>query len=117
MQLIGVLAIFAVILLVVWLLLKWMGGLQNQQLKNRNMQIMESIRVGGNKMISIVRVGTAYFVVAVGKDEIHPIARLDDEQISSLKYNGEKDVSGSESFSGILGRITEKTSKSRKGNE
>lgn len=45
---------------------------------------MESIRVGNNKFIAIVKAGEVYLVVAVGKDDVTLLTQLTEEQLSEV---------------------------------
>lgn len=84
MQLIGVILIFLVVLALTYLTAKWVGGYQRINMKNKNLQIVESLKVGTNKFICLVKAGEVYLVVAVGKDEITMLAQLAEEQLSEL---------------------------------
>ena len=82
MELIGVVLIFLVVLLLTYFTSKWIGGYQRINMKNKNMQIIESLSVGNNKYICLVKAGEVYLVVAVGKDEITMLAQLTKEQLT-----------------------------------
>lgn len=84
LQLIGVLIIFIVVLFITFLTTKWIGNYQKTNFVNKNLQIVESIRVGNNKFIAIVKAGEVYLVVAVGKDEITLLTQLTEEQLSEI---------------------------------
>ena len=66
-QLLGVLIIFLFVLAITYFTTKWIGNYQKTNFANKNLQIVESIRVGNNKFIAIVKAGEVYLVVAVGK--------------------------------------------------
>lgn len=111
-QLIGALVIFAVMLLAIWLVLRWMGNIQKQQLGQRNLQLVESIRVGGNKFISVVRAGGAWYVVAVGKDEIRLLGELTEEQAGDFLRDKERSAAASaDTFGNMLERVREQLPK------
>ena len=82
MQLIGVILIFLIVLALTYFTARWVGGYQQINMKNKNLQILESIKVGTNKFICLVKAGEIYLVVAVGKDEITMLAQLTEEQLS-----------------------------------
>lgn len=83
-QLIGVVLIFLVVLVLTYYTSKWVGGYQRINMKNKNIQIIESIGVGNNKYICLVKAGKEYLVVAVGKDEITMLAQLTEEQLTEV---------------------------------
>lgn len=80
-QLIGTLLIFLFILLCAYLTSRWMGGFQKAHMTNRNLKLVETIRIGNNKMISIVQTGCKYVVVSIGKDEVHFLCELTEEEL------------------------------------
>lgn len=114
LQLIGVLIIFAFVLVVTYLTTRWMGGYQRGRSHNRNLRIVETIGVGNNKMISIVEAGNRYLVVAVGKDEVHLLAELTREELKDLSFL-EEQVNGiqTESFAEILDKLKKNWPKRR----
>lgn len=110
LQLIGSLIIFIFVLLMVYLVTKWMGSVQKGQSHNKNLHIVETIGVGNNKMISIVQAGTEYLVVSIGKDEVHLLTKLSREELADLSFEEERD-SSSESFTEVLKKLKEKLHK------
>jgi flagellar protein FliO/FliZ len=111
LQLIGTLLIFVFVLAITYLTTRWMGGYQKAHSNNRNLEIVETIRVGNNKMISIIAAGKKYLVVSVGKDEVHLLCELTEEELRELPETTEAVKSGQESFQEILGRMKEKIPK------
>ena len=75
-QLLGVLIIFLFVLAITYFTTKWIGNYQKTNFANKNLQIVESIRVGNNKFIAIVKAGEVYLVVAVGKDDVTLLTQL-----------------------------------------
>ena len=113
LQLISALLIFAVVLLLTYFTTHWIGGYQKVRMKSKNLQVIESLSAGNNKSICLLKAGTEYLVVAVGKDEIHPLATLKEEQLTDVSFLTEEAnamVSG-ESFQEIFGQLKEKMSK------
>ncbi len=53
-------------------------------MRNKNLQILESIKIGTNKYICLMKAGKVYLVVAVGKDEVTMLAQLTEEQLSEV---------------------------------
>ena len=80
-QLLGVLIIFLFVLAITYFTTKWIGNYQKTNFANKNLQIVESIRVGNNKFIAIVKAGEVYLVVAVGKDDV---TLLTEDQLSEV---------------------------------
>jgi len=113
LQLISALLIFALVLLLTYFTARWVGSYQKVRMRSKNLQVIESLSVGNNKSICLLKTGTEYLVVAVGKDEIHPLATLQEEQLTDISFLNEgvdATVSG-ESFQEILGQLKDKMSK------
>ena len=83
-QLLGVLLIFLFILEAIYFTTKWIGSYQQINMRNKNLQIVESIKIGTNKFICLIKAGEIYLVVAVGKDEVTMLAQLTEEQLSEV---------------------------------
>lgn len=61
---------------------RWIARYQNNTLAEKNnIQFIESYRVGGNKMVAIAKIGTRYFALGIGKDEIHVIGELQEDEL------------------------------------
>lgn len=84
MQLLGVLIIFAFVLVITYFTTRWIGGFQKAQLTGGYLQVVETVRVANNKYIQIVKTGKVYLVIAVGKDEVSLLAQLTEEQLGEL---------------------------------
>ncbi len=110
LELIGVLLIFVFVLTITYLGSRWMATYQKTHMKSKNLRIIETIPAGTNKMICLVKAGTEYLVVAVGKDEIHPLATLTEEQLTDLSFQDEAFAQKEESFQEIFGQFKNKLS-------
>lgn len=112
LKLMVTLLIFIFVLLITYLTARWVGGYQKVRMRSKNLQIIESIPAGNNKMIAIVKAGTVYLVVSIGKEEIHPLATLTEEQLTDFSFLAEDHypMMGTESFQDVLGQLKEKLS-------
>ncbi len=108
LQLVGVLLIFVFVLLITYLTTKWMGGFQKIHSNNKNLRVIEAIPVGNNKMVEIVQAGTKYLVISVGKDEVHLLAELSEEELKEAPVldSGAKPMP--ESFQDVFKKVKEK---------
>ena len=76
-QLIFVLIIFIGVLALTYYVTKWIAGYQKTQGLNKNLEIVEAIRITNNKYVQIVRAGEdKYFVIAIGKEEVTLLGEL-----------------------------------------
>ena len=117
MQLISVLVIFVFVLVITYVTTRWMAGFQKSRSYNKNLKIIETIAVGNNKLISIVAVGKKYIAVSVGKDDVHFLTEIKEDELKDLSFLDEADKeSAKESFAHILEKL-KKSHSDRSKNE
>ena len=106
-ELIGVLIIFVFVLIITWLTTRWMANYQKGHSNNKNLNLVETVRVGNNKMVSILKAGKKYYVISVGKEEIHLLGELSEEDLDDLSFlDNAKPSSGTkESFQDLLSKF------------
>ncbi|MBP3488283.1 MAG: flagellar biosynthetic protein FliO [Roseburia sp.] len=80
-QLLGVLVIFVFVLVITYFVTKWIGGFQKAQMTGRSFQVVDTIRIAGNKYVQVLKMGDVYLVIAVGKDTVTMLAKLTEEEI------------------------------------
>lgn len=108
-QLITVLVIFIFVLIITYFTTRWMAGIQKGRSFNKNLRIIETISAGNNKMISIVQAGEKYLVVSIGKDEVHYLTELKQEELKDLSFmNPDNQNDKQDPFAKIFGRLKEK---------
>lgn len=109
LQLIGVLLIFAFVLVITYFTTKWIAGYQKKQLVNKNLRVVETLKITNNKFVQIIEAGDRYLVIGLGKDEIHLLATLSEEQMKALPEDipsfDKKDFG--ESFQEVLDKFKE----------
>lgn len=80
-QLLGVLIIFAFVLAITYFTTRWIGGYQKMQMSGRSFQVVDTIRIAGNKYVQVLKMGDVYLVIAIGKDTVTMLAKLTEEEI------------------------------------
>ena len=111
LKLISVLLVFVFVLAITYVVTRWTAGYQKVRMKSKNLQIIETIPAGNNKMICLLKAGTEYLVVSIGKEEIHPLMTLSESQLTDVSFLLDGDASNSgESFQEIFGQLKEKMS-------
>lgn len=108
LQLIWVLLIFVFVLLITYLTTRWIGGYQKTHLGNRNLNVIEAMRIGNNKSVCILQAGSKYLVVAVGKDEMHLLAELTEEEMKDVSFVQNTGMIKQESFQEIFSKLKDK---------
>ena len=83
LQLIGVLIIFVFVLAITYFTTKWIGGYQKVQMAGKSMQVIETVKIAGNKYVQVIRTGEVYLVIAIGKDTVTMLAKLTQDEYGS----------------------------------
>lgn len=113
-QLMGVLAVFILVLLLTWFVTRWIAGYQKIQMQNQNLRIVETLKITMNSYIQIIEVGELYLVIAVSKDRIEKLTELSKEQFASASLKVDHTTEDSDgattghengSFHDILDRV------------
>ena len=84
-QVVGVLLIFAFVLFITWFTTRLLAGWQKTETRNRNLQVVETIRIAQNKYVQIVRAGQRYLVLGIGKDEVTLLSALSREEVEGTE--------------------------------
>ncbi len=108
-QLIGILLIFLFVLVLTYLVTKWIAGYQQGITLHKNIQVIETFRVSNNKFIQIIQVGKKYLVISVCKDTINVLTELTGEQLTHFpSAEDRKEINLNESFQEILENLKKK---------
>jgi flagellar protein FliO/FliZ len=95
---------FVIVIIATYYVSKWTAGYQKMRMTNRNFEVIDSLRIGTNKYLMIVRTGTnRYMCVGVGKEEFEMLGELSEDEVIKVNMDSEN-MSGRESisFSGLL---------------
>lgn len=80
-QFFTVLLIFLFVLGITYFTTRYIAGVHKSQIKNSNMELIDSLRISNNKYLQIVRVGNKYLCVAVCKDIVTMLVELEEDDI------------------------------------
>lgn len=107
-QLIFVLIVFVGVLAVTYYVTKWIAGYQKTQGFNKNLEIIEAIKISSNKYVQIIRAGQdRYFVIAIGKDEVVPLGEISSDQLKEIE-EGEVNPVAPIDFKSVLDKFSKK---------
>lgn len=81
LQLFGLILMFCFVLAATYLTSKFVGRFKLGQLRNKNFKVIEVYKVAPNKFLQLIKMGNKYVVVSIGKDEIHFITELAEEDV------------------------------------
>ena len=84
-QLIVVLVIFAFVLVMTVFTTRFIGGYQKLKMSNKNMQLIETLRLSNTKYLALMKVADKYVVIGVGKDEINKSIELDESEVPDIQ--------------------------------
>ena len=108
-QFLSLIVVFVLLLIVVYFVTRWIGGMEQRQYGNKNIKIIEGSRVGPNKVIQIVQVGKKFFVLGIGKDEISYLCEVKEEDLTISEEN----IKPLPDFKVILAKAKEKMPKNK----
>ena len=77
-----VLIMFLFVLALAYLTARLAGRFQSNVQSRSNMRIMETMRIGNNKYIQIVKIADHYIAIAVGKDTVTFLTELDENELN-----------------------------------
>ncbi len=107
-QLLGILFIFVLVLVLTYFTTRWIASYQKGHSFNKNLKVVETLKLTTNKYIQIVKAGGVYLVIGIGKDEITFLTSLTKEQLNEDTLQElEKDSGTVENFSEVLKKFKE----------
>ena len=80
-QFMTVLILFVLVLGIAYAVTRWIAKTQQGRVTAGNLEVIETCRITSNKYVQIIRAGDKYLVIAVGKDEIHMLAQLSEDEL------------------------------------
>ena len=100
-QLITILLLFLFVLVITYVVTRWVSGVQKIQMTGKNMELVETMRISNSKYLQIVRAGEKYLVIAVCTDTVTMLTELSAEEVSL----GGKNEVNSLSFREIMDKM------------
>ena len=110
LQFITVLIIFVFVLGITYISTKYIAGIQKEQYKTGNMELIETLRISNNKYLQIVRAGNKYFCMAVCKDNVTMLGEIQKEELVFHENN----VNAGIDFQKVLEKMKQKQLGNRK---
>ena len=86
-QFITILLLFLFVLVIAYVVTRWVSGVQKIQMTGKNMELVETMRISNSKYLQIVRVGEKYLVIAVCKDTVTMLTELSADEVSLVSKN------------------------------
>ena len=101
-KLVAAIVVFAFVLAVTYLTTRFIGNYQKQSIHGKNFDVIETYRLSPNKYLQILRIGAEYIVIAVCKDSVTMLCKLDEAGIELIKDKDEKKSMSIPSFSDMF---------------
>lgn len=84
-----VLVIFIFILVITYFTTRYIANYQKGKFGGKNIKVIESARLTTNKFLQIVQIGEEYFAIALGKDEVTFISKLDKDNLNLTEVDAD----------------------------
>ena len=105
------LLVFALVLVMAYFATRFVAKYQGNALNNKsNIRVVESFRIDGNKVIAIIKIGEGYYAVALAKETVTLIDKLNPDELNNLKADSTLE-SNKFDFKDILSQVKNKNSK------
>lgn len=97
LQLLGLLVLFIIILIACYFVTRWVAGIGQGTESTSNIRIIETHKITPNKYIQIVRIAGEYVAIAISKDNVTFLCKLDEDNINlmpvkPMEFKSFKDV-------------------------
>ena len=84
LRFLSAIVVFILVLAVTYFVTRWIGKYQQGISGSRNITVLETFRVTQNKYLQVVKVGEIYMVIAVCKDGITMLTRLEEDELGDI---------------------------------
>ena len=101
LQFVTVLLLFAFVLLITYFTTRWIANYQKTKVNGNNLEVIETCRITSNKYLQIVRAGSKYVLIAIGKDEVHMLTELTEDELNVIQKSGQQQMD----FSTVLANV------------
>ncbi|MCR5585814.1 MAG: flagellar biosynthetic protein FliO [Lachnospiraceae bacterium] len=101
----GIILIFIIVLVACWATTRFVASKQLAGKNTGNFEVVETYAIARDRFLQLVRIGTKYYAIAVGKDSISVICELSKDEINLEKKPNGTSVNG---FSNVLASILKK---------
>ena len=81
--------IFIFILVITYFTTRYIANYQKGKFGGKNIKVIESARLTTNKFLQIVQIGDEYFAIALGKDEVTFISKLDKDNLNLTEVDAD----------------------------
>lgn len=113
-QFLTALLVFVFVILLTRFTLKWVGTYQKIASGNKNFEVIETFKVTSNKFMQIIKIGSRYFLVGIGKEELTYFTELNPDE---LDLSVQDTRQATDNFKVLIDKAKEKIHKRSDENE
>lgn len=113
-QFLTVLLVFLVVLALTYFTTRFVGNYSKIKSFNKNFEVVETLRITNGKYLQIVKVGSKYVCIGIGKDSITSICELSPDEVITTEQDS---VSPIVSFKSVMDKARERIGKGNNQNE
>lgn len=77
--------IFIFVLALTYFTTRFVGKFQKSQAGYRNFETIETYRISNGKYLQLVRVGSKYMVIGIGKDSVSVVCEIPEEDVQKFQ--------------------------------
>ena len=111
-QFLTALLVFVFVVALTYFTVRWVGTYQKVQAGNKNFEVIDTCKVTANKYLQIVKVGSRYFLIGIGKDELTFLTELTADDLDLSVNPGFQD-----NFQKLLHKAKDKVNRRGNGHE
>lgn len=91
LELLGLILLLIIILVAAYYTTRFVAKIKLGKLQHSNFEVIDTYRINQSKALQIVKIGTRYVVIAIGKDSVSFIMELQETELNSIdSEQGEK---------------------------
>ncbi len=84
LQLLGLLVLFIIILIACYYVTKWVANVSSNSISASNIKVIETYKITTNKYIQIIKIAGEYIAVAISKEDVTFLCKLEEDNINML---------------------------------
>lgn len=110
LQFVGALVVFIIVMILVVVTTRFVGGFQKTKYQNNNLKVLETVRISNNQYLQIAQVGEVYLVLAVSKNNISLLTKLTKEELPDFKFPEDNSIGNGQfttSFKDLFDKVKE----------
>lgn len=107
LQLLGLLVLFVIILAACYFVTRWIANISSNTMCASNIKIIETYKISPNKYVQIIQIAGEYVAIAVAKDSVTFLCKLDEENINTMPVKPLEFKSFKETFAKVRNKSTD----------